>query len=229
MLLELFHVVFQYLIMTSEVYYACLAMLGTATLYKQVGPMITAELDAKRQEAEQDLMDLDDCLTAQLEESAEADEAALTLAEDYKSLYELEDSLGVAKAEVLNYQAEHKFRDDVVQKLESLHALEEAALGAMRARIITTVKHDVVTTFKSDKSVQDAALAQAIAVLGAGPGAKLGKDVVGAAFAKSIKTYRENYQKLPPGSDEILVQLEKDVANVILPPVVQAKGGNIYA
>ena len=58
---------------------------------------------------------------------------------------------------------------------------------------------------------------------------KLGKDVVGTVFSKSVKTYRENYLKLPDGSDEILVQLEKDVANVILPPVVQAKGGNVYA
>jgi hypothetical protein len=71
-------------------------------------------------------------------------------------------------------------------------------------------------------------LNQAIAVLSAGAGAKLGKDVVGEAFAASLSNYKNNYAKQPAGSDEILVQLEKDIATVAQAPVVEGKGGNVY-
>jgi hypothetical protein len=72
-------------------------------------------------------------------------------------------------------------------------------------------------------------LNQAIAVLTAGPGSKRGKDVVGAAFGKAVQSYREAYAKMPAGSDDILVQLEKDMAAVAVAPVLQYKGGNVYA
>ena len=38
-----------------------------------------------------------------------------------------------------------------------------------------------------------------------GSSAKLGKDIVGEAFGSALKSYRDNYSKLAPGSDEILV------------------------
>jgi len=52
--------------------------------------------------------------------------------------------------------------------------------------------------------------------------------VVGEAYSSSLKAYRETYAKLPAGSDEILVQLEKDIAAACVAPAIDFKGGNVY-
>ena len=57
----------------------------------------------------------------------------------------------------------------------------------------------------------------------------MGKDVVGAAFSTALKDYKESYAKMPAGSDEILVTLEKDMAAVAVAPVPEGQGGNVYA
>ena len=59
-------------------------------------------------------------------------------------------------------------------------------------------------------------------------GGKVGKDVVGDAYGASLKTYRDAYSKMKPGSDEILNQLEKDVAAACAAPAVESQGGNVY-
>ena len=215
--------------MNNETEFAALVILFIVTLYKQVGPSVGAHFESVRKASEAEVLATDAAVEEQLKSSIKADQLALTLAEDYKQLFSLEDHLGAAQAEVLNQITAQKFRDETIKKLESLYAVEEAAVGAIRTRIINTVKEDVVKTFKSDKKAQDAALAHAISVLGSGPGAKFGKDVVGGVFANSLKSYRENYAKQPAGSDPILVQLEKDVAAISVAPVVEAKGGNVYA
>jgi hypothetical protein len=67
-----------------------------------------------------------------------------------------------------------------------------------------------------------------IAVLLAGSGAKLGKDIVGEAFKSSLKSYKESYSKQAPGSDPILAQLEKDMKAIATAPVIEGKGGNVF-
>jgi hypothetical protein len=129
---------------------------------------------------------------------------------------------------VKNYAEEHKYRDAIVKKLDSLVSLEEAASFAIRKRMLTTVKSDVVSMFATDKAAKEKALNQAIAVLTAGQTGKMGKDVVGEAFGSAIKNYREKYAKLPAGSDEILVNLENDMKSVAAAPVVDVAGGNVY-
>lgn len=194
----------------------------------QLGPTISKFFEDYSNNIAVEVSKVDTAIESQLKSAIIADEAVLTLVEDYKDIYALEDGLAVAQAELLNVAAEQKYREDVLKKLDSLYALEEGASVAIRSRMIKSVKNQVVTTFQKDKAAQDAALAQAIAVLSAGPGAKIGKDIVGDVFASSVKSYREAYAKQPAGSDEILVQLEKDIAAVAVPPVVATKGGNVY-
>jgi hypothetical protein len=67
-----------------------------------------------------------------------------------------------------------------------------------------------------------------VAVLKSGSGAKLGKDIVGEVYLSSLQAYKAAYAKQPAGSDEILVQLEKDIAAASAAPVVEGKGGNVY-
>ena len=61
-----------------------------------------------------------------------------------------------------------------------------------------------------------------------GSSAKLGKDIVGEAFGSALKTYRDSYSKMAPGSDEILVNLEKEMQAICSAPVIEGQGGNVY-
>jgi hypothetical protein len=207
---------------------ACFALF-CATMYNQVGPMLGKALDDYSNEVQKDLNALNSTVSNQIQGSINTNNSALTLEEDFKQLHTLQDQLAVAQADVLNRIEEHKYREAIVKKLESLQALEEAASTAIRNRIVTSVKSDVLNTFKTNKKAQENALEQAIAVLAGGANAKLGKDVVGEVFLTSLKTYKENYAKQPAGSDEILKQLEKDMAAVASAPEVSGQGGNVYA
>ena len=203
-------------------------ILFASTMYTQAGPIIAKTFDDYAAEAEKEFQDLNAAVHSQIEEAIVANNSVLTLEEDFKTLHSLTDQVAVAQAEVLNQLEEVKYREALIKKLESLQALEESAASAMRQRIVTTVKSDVLKTFQTNKTVQDNALNQAIAVLTAGANAKLGKDIVGDVFVTSIKTYRDNYAKQPAGSDEILQKLEKDVAAIASAPEVSGKGGNVF-
>lgn len=107
--------------------------------------------------------------------------------------------------------------------------MEEAASSAIRARMVNSVKSDVISAFTNDKKVKDDAMAAALGVLAGGKNAKMGKDVVGGVFASALKNYKDSYAKSDPSKDEILVQLEKDVAAIAVAPVADSKGGNMWA
>lgn len=216
------------IIIDAELQLTACFILFASTMYTQAGPIIAKTFDDYSNEVEKDLNNVNNSVHSQIGEALAANQTALTLEEDIKSLHALTDQVAIAHAEVLNKLEEHKYREAIVKKLESLQALEEAASSAVRQRIVTSVKSDVLTTFKSNKKVQETALEQAIAVLTAGTSAKLGKDVVGDVFVNSIKTYRDNYAKQPAGSDEILKKLEKDVAALASAPEVSGKGGNVF-
>ena len=197
-------------------------------MYTQVGGMVGKSMDDYSKQVYEDLKGVDDAVYQQIQSAVQADQSALTLAEDFKAYYELRDNLAVAHADLLNHQEQHKYRDAVVKKLESLQALEEAATGALRNRMLTSVKSDVLNTFKNDKKAKEAAMARAMEVIAGGGKGKMGQDVVGDVFKSALKNYSAAYAKQPEGSDPILVQLEKDMKAVAEPPVVEGKGGNVF-
>lgn len=216
------------IVLDAEMQLSACFILFLSTMYTQVGPMLSKTLDDYSKDVQNELKNLDKAFQSQITTAIDANEQALSLGEDFKQLYSLTDSLATTQAEVLNRQEEHKYREAIVKKLDSLYALEEAAGSAIRARTINAVKADVVETFKSDKKAKETALEQAIAVLSGGANAKLGKDVVGEVFASSLNKYKTEYAKKPAGSDEILANLEKEIAAIATAPVVEAKGGNVF-
>jgi hypothetical protein len=216
------------LVLDAELQLTACFILFCSTLYTQVGPMISKSLDEYTKEIENGLKHLDSTLTTQIHYVIKENEAVSTIPEDFKSIFQLTDQLSVAQADVLNRQEELKFRDQVVKKLEALSALEETAVTAIRNRTLTSVKSDVIKSFTTDKKLKEDALNQAIAVLAAGEGGKLGKDIVGEAFSAAISSYKQKYAQQAPGSDAILLQLEKDMKAIATPPAAEGKGGNVF-
>mmetsp|Transcript_28311 Transcript_28311/g.47613 ORF Transcript_28311/g.47613 Transcript_28311/m.47613 type:complete len:346 (-) Transcript_28311:366-1403(-) len=216
------------LVLDAETQLVACFILFCSTMYTQVGGMMAKSLDDYSQEIYDDLKNVDDSMLEQINAAVAANEMALSLEEDFKQYTTLTDQLAMAQADLLNHREAHMYRDAIVKKLDSLQALEDSAVQAMKSRLLTQVKSDVVNTFTNDKKAKDAALARAMDVLASGAKGKLGKDVVGEVFASSIASYKENYAKQPADSDPILQQLEKDMAAVATAPVVESTGGNVF-
>jgi len=215
-------------VLDAEFQLAASFILFCSTMYTNVGPMIYKSLYDEGQEIFKDLQKVDEVLESQIKYAIEQNEMALHVEDDFKSMYAVEDQITIAQAEMLTAKEAHAYRDAVVRKLDSLHAMEEAAVSSIRARMVNRVKANVINTFTDDKKMKEDALTAAMAVL-AGGGKSMGKDIVGAAFTNSIKAYKEAYSKQAPGADEILNQLEKDMAAVATAPVPEGAGGNVYA
>ena len=196
-------------------------------MYTQAGGLIGKTLDDYSQDIATKLKKVDENILSEVHSTIKANEQLLDLEADVKSVHSVIDDLSIAQADILNYAEEHKFRDAIVKKLDTLVSLEESVNASIRTRIVSSVKADVVAAFTNDRKTKDIALDQAIAALLAGSSGKLGKDVVGEVFVSSLKSYREAYAK-NPGSDDILVQLQKDVDAVAVAPVVDGTGGNVY-
>jgi F0F1-type ATP synthase membrane subunit b/b' len=216
------------LVLDAETQLVACFILFCSTMYTQVGGMMGKSLDDYGKEVAEDLKEVDNSILSQVNAAVEANQNALSLEEDYKQYCELTDQLAAAQADVLNQREAHLYREAIVKKLDSLQALEDSAVQAIRHRMLTKVKSDVVRTFTTDQKAKDLALTRAIEVLAGGAKAKLGKDVVGEVFAQSLASYRDAYAKQPQGSDPILKQLEKDMASVAEAPVVDSKGGNVF-
>lgn len=216
------------IVLSEEVQLTACFILFCSTVYTQFGGMIHNGFMDYSNEIESKFKAVDESMLVTLKAAKEANEALLSLDTDVKSINDLKDSLYAVKADTLNHEEKHKFRDEIVRKLDSLAALEDSAVSALKARMITKVKSDVLTKFKSDEASKQAALVAAIAVISGGDKAKLGKDVVGDAFKSAIATYTEAYKKQPEGTDEIINKLEKDIAAVIAAPTFASSGGNVY-
>ena len=200
-------------------------------VYNEFGTAIGEALDSERKEVETTMKRVDDSLLQNVHEAIATNENLLSLESQVKDIHGLTDDLAVVQAEYLNLYEEHKYRDAVARKLDALVALEDTATNAIRTRMLTKVQGDVVTAFKTDAKAKDAALAQAIAVLGSSNskgGAKIGTDIVGSYYANSLKAYKDAYAKQAPGSDAIINQLEKDMASIMKAPVASHEGGNVY-
>lgn len=221
-------IVREWIIIDAEFQLTACFVLFVSTMYTQLGGMMGKSLDEYRDEIELKLRSVDDNIKTQLVSAIEAEKAALTMVEDMQEYNELKDTVKIAQAETLTNQEAHKYREAIVKKLDALSALEESASQAIRARMISQVQADVVSSFKNDRKAKDNALNQAIAVLAGGSNAKLGKDVVGELFSASLVNYKTAYAKLPAGSDEILIKLEEDMKAIASPPAVDGKGGNVY-
>lgn len=216
------------LVLDAETQLVACFILFCSTMYSQVGGMLGKSLDDYSREIYEELKAVDETLLTQINGAIAADKEVLTLEEDFKALNEITDNLAVAQADILNHREAHLYREAIVKKLDSLHALEESAVYAIRSRMVNQVKTDVVNTFATDKKVKEAALNRAIEVLAGGAKGKLGEDIVGKVFTQALSNYRETYAKQPAGSDPILNQLEKDVAAVAQAPVIESKGGNVF-
>ena len=211
----------QVIILDVQFQMACITMFTLATLYSVAGGPVAKYLDDYRESIKEQVTEVDKETLLELTETIEANKKLLQLEEDAKALHSLSDDLAVAQADVLNHINQHRYRDAILKKLDALVAIEDTAVNALRTRMMKSVNEDVLKAFTNDKKAKDAALAQAIAVLSAGPGATMGKDVVGEQFASALKKYRADYAKMPKESDEILVQLERDLAAVANAPAVE--------
>jgi hypothetical protein len=200
-------------------------------VYNEFGTAIGQALDGERKDVQNAMNIVDESLLQNVHEAVATNKNMLDLEAEVSSIHALTDDMAVVQADYLNAHEEHKYRDAVARKLDSLVALEDTATSAIRARMLTKVSADVLSAFKSDAKAKDAALAQAMSVLSgsnAKTGAKQGADVVGQYYANSLKSYKDAYAKQPAGSDEIINKLEADMANVMKAPVVEHAGGNVY-
>ena len=217
------------LVLSAESQLVACFILFCSTMYTQTGGMIAKSLDEYRDNVYTQLKKVDDAMLIDIQASISANQKVLGMESDIKSVHTLMDDMAVAQAQALNAAEEHKYRDAVVKKLDSLVALEEAAVASLRSRMLKKVKSDVIKTFADDAKTKEKALEAAMAVLKSGTGAKLGKDVVGEVYLTSLQSYKAAYAKQPAGSDEIIVQLEKDIAAASsAPDFGDLKGGNVY-
>lgn len=213
----------------GEFQLAAVFMFVVGAAWKYGGPLLSKALDSDASEIRGEMKTVDENALAAVHSTITATENTLSMKEDMVALHTMTDAMAAAQAEALTLAEEHKYREAVVRKLDSLSALEEAASSAIRNRMVKQIKNEVTKTFANDKKFKENALNQAIAVLSAGAGAKQGKDIVGETFVSALSNYRAVYAKQDPREDELLVQLEKDMAAVAEAPVVEAKGGNVYA
>jgi hypothetical protein len=218
----------EWLILDAETQLVAVFILFCSTVYMQLGGAVASNLDEYRNNVFTTLKKVDESMLVDIKASIAANENVLDMEKDISSVHKLIDDMCVVKAETLNYAEEHKYRDAIVRKLDSLVAIEEAAVVAIRNRMLTAVKAEVVNKFATDAKAKQAALDHAMAVLSGGKSGTIGKDIVGDVYAASLKSYRESYSKQAPGSDAILKQLEKDVAAAVAAPVVDVTGGNVY-
>lgn len=218
----------QIIVLSAETQLLGVFILFCSTTYTQLGPSVAKSLDDYSNDVRQKLAKVDEAILSDVHETISATKDLLTLEEDVKSIHAVVDDLSVAQADVLNYAEEHKYRDAIARKLDSLVAIEEAATVAIRTRTVATVKADVIKAFTDDKKTKEAALDQAVAILLAGANAPIGKDIVGDVFKSSLKSFGSAYSKLSPEKDEILVQLQKDIDAVISPPQIDTTGSNVY-
>jgi len=212
----------------AEAYYFGFFMIYVGIIAGQTGPDLVKHFDGRSAEISKQIKQVDDSILEASLQDIEENKKFLTIDKDFRALYQVIDDLTVTQADVLNFTAEHKYRDAIAKKLDALVALEESTTNALRSRMVQSVTNDVIQQFTSDKKIKETALEQAISVLSAGPAAKQGKDVVGSVFGASLKAYREAYAKKPAGSDEILVNLEKELVKSSEPPAAEGGGGNVY-
>merc|ERR1711871_875545 len=153
------------IVLSEELQLTAVFILFCSTMYTQAGGMLSKGLDDYSKEIEDKFKAVDDNMLVSLKSAQTANKQLADLEGDVKSMFELKDSLASVKAETLNKEQQHKFREEIVRKLDALVALEDTAVNALRARMVDKVKADVVATFQKDAKAKEAALVAAMAVL----------------------------------------------------------------
>ena len=192
------------------------------------GPSLGVAFDEGIKEIQTEIQQTDIRILKSMQDHIQDNERLIGWETEVFEVLDITDELTVAQVDLFNAMEGHAFREAISLKLDALVTLEMAAAQNIRTRMVASVKDEVKTLFATDKNAKERAMAQAIAVLQAGPTATMGKDVVGEAFVASVKAYQANYAKIPEGTDEIFLNLEKDMAAIITPPVFDVTGGNVY-
>ena len=191
-------------------------------------PRLTPDVNEGVYELLKEVQAADDRVVQKMQDGITANESLINWETEVKEVLDIADELTIAQVAVFNSMEGHAFRDVVASKLDALVSLEMAAHQNIRNRMVQSVKSDVKNLFATNKTAKENAMNQAIAILTAGPSAKMGKDVVGDAYNEAVKNYQANYAKQPDGTDEIFAALEKDMAAVITPPTFEVTGGNVF-
>ncbi len=164
----------------------------------------------------------------QIEMDIESTRDLLNVEEEYKEFHQLVDDMAALQAEILNAEQERTYREAVAKKLDTLVNMEATAMANVRSKMIESIKADVRNYFTSDKAAKESMLTHAVSVLSAGSNATYKKDIVGEAFIKSLKSFRDAQQKMDPNADPAMAQLKKDLLATAVPPSPELAGGNVY-
>lgn len=164
----------------------------------------------------------------QLNTDIQATEEFLEANQVMKEVFQGVDEVTVAQATAFNLTNRNEFHRAIQKKLDALASLNEATNVAIRNDMISTVKEEAQKTLLNDKKVKEAALAQAIATLAAGPNGARGKDVVGEVYLKSIADYRAGLANKQHKVHQITAKLEAEIAEIVKAPEVIKSAGNVY-
>ena len=196
--------------------------------YWYLSPRLAPPCNDGVHEIVKELQNADSALINRLKDHIADNERLIGWESEVFEVLDITDELTVAQVDLFNAIEGHAFRAAIATKLDALVSLETAAAQNIRNRMVVSVREEVKNLFATNKTAKEQAMAQAIAILTAGQGATMGKDIVGEAFTASVKAYQAKYETLPADGDDIYVALQKDMAAVIAPVEFESPGGNVY-
>jgi len=164
-------------------------MVFVGTMYTQAGDLIGKALDAKGQAVIAEHNAQEQVNIAAVYAVIAAHEKNLTLVQDMQSILTLQVELmeTLDKAKMMEYQ--HTVRNDVVKKLDYFAAKEDQFRASVQSILVAKATASVEESFKTVKTLQDNALAMAMATI-ADP-TKVQPDAVAPVYADFFKKNNE--------------------------------------
>ena len=172
-------------------------------------------------------IDIDNQAVSEIEAGIKANEGFADAQSVFADIFKGVDEVAVAQAHALNLTHQNNLHRSIQKKLDALASLNEATTAAIRTDMLSTVKAEASKALQQ-KGVKDAALAQAIATLAAGPKGTRGSDVVGKVYAKAIADYRAGLSAKDHKVHDISKKLEAEIAEICKAPDVITEAGNVY-
>lgn len=161
----------------------------------------------------------------QLNQDIKVNEEFLQSRAVFQDIFASVDDVAVAQASALNLENKNEFHRAIQKKLDALAALNESTTSHIRNDMIETVKADVAEALMNDADVQNDALDNAIDALYQG---KRGRDVVGEVYLNAIANYRNSLSQPNHPVHAIAQHMEAEIADIVEPPQVIKKAGNVY-
>jgi hypothetical protein len=124
-------------------------------------------------------IDIDNQAVSEIEAGITANEGFADAQTVFSDIFQGVDEVAVNQAHALNLTNQNDLHRSIQKKLDALASLNEATTAAIRTDMLSSVRGDAMKVIAGDRKVKDAALAQAIATLAAGPTGARGTDVVG--------------------------------------------------